>query len=150
MTPGSDSDAVATQGQPIELTLSESWALLRQEEVGRIAVVRDFGPDIFPINYLVDHGSIVFRTAEGTKLSGADGHPVAFEVDRYDAESGAAWSVVIKGLARPVRQLQQKFEVFDLPLSTWHAAPKSCFVRIEPDTVTGRRFDRTPEGGGQR
>ena len=98
-------------------------------------------PDIFPINFVVDHASVVFRTAEGTKLAGAVlGQAVAFEVDGYDARSGEAWSVVIKGRARELELMQDLFEALDLPLFPWHAAPKQRFVRIEPVEVTGRRF----------
>ena len=55
--------------------------LLRSNEVGRLAVAIANHPDIFPINYVVDHASVVFRTAEGTKLAAAVlGESVAFEV----------------------------------------------------------------------
>jgi uncharacterized protein len=47
------------------------WALLRSQEAGRLAVLIADRPEIFPINYVVDHGTVVFRTAEGTKLAGA-------------------------------------------------------------------------------
>lgn len=47
--------------------------------------------------------------------------------------------MIVKGSAQQIKQ-QQMFEVFDLPLSAWHAGPKPYFVRIEPDQVTGRRF----------
>ena len=43
--------------------------LLRTSEVGRLAVSITDHPDIFPINYVVDRGTVVFRTAEGTKLA---------------------------------------------------------------------------------
>jgi uncharacterized protein len=39
------------------------------------------GPQIFHINYVVDHGTVVFRTAAGTKLAGAAQRDVAFEAD---------------------------------------------------------------------
>jgi uncharacterized protein len=100
----------------------------------------DEQPDIFPVNYLVDHGSIVFRTAEGTKLASSVGRLVAFEVDGYDPSSGEAWSVVVKGKAREVKQLHEVLEALDLPLFPWHAAPKRRIIRIEPETVSGRRF----------
>ena len=117
------------------------WALLREAQVGRLAVAIADHPDIFPINFVVDHASVVFRTAEGTKLSAAVlGRAVAFEVDGYDAESGEAWSVVIKGQAHELELLQDLFEALDLPLFPWHASPKHRFVRIVPVEVTGRRF----------
>ena len=47
----------------------ECWTLLRHTEVGRLAVTMGTSPDIFPVNFAVDRGSVVFRTAEGTKLA---------------------------------------------------------------------------------
>lgn len=58
----------------VELSDAHSWALLRQAVVGRLAVIVDGAPDNFPVNHQVDHGSVVFRTAAGTKLAGALGH----------------------------------------------------------------------------
>ena len=57
------------------------------------------------MNHVVDGSSVVFRTAEGTKLDAANGRRVAFEIDGTDGGadggagdgSGRAWSVVVKG-----------------------------------------------------
>jgi nitroimidazol reductase NimA-like FMN-containing flavoprotein (pyridoxamine 5'-phosphate oxidase superfamily) len=115
--------------------------LLRTSEVGRLAVSITDHPDIFPINYTVDRGTVVFRTAEGTKLAAAlRGRGVAFEVDSYDPDAGEAWSVVIKGYAIEIEQMHQYLDALDLPLFPWHAGPKHRFVRIEPVEITGRRF----------
>ena len=123
------------------LSADECWALLRSAEVGRLAIAINGHPDIFPINFIVDHGAVVFRTAEGTKLAAAVlGRAVAFEVDGYDADAGEAWSVVIKGRAVELEKLPDLFDALDLPLFPWHASPKHRFVRIEPDDISGRRF----------
>ena len=126
----------------VELSTAESWGLLREQLVGRLAVLANNHPhpEIFPVNYIVDHGSIVFRTAEGTKLAAAVDRPVAFEVDGYDPASGEAWSVVVNGTAREVNKLDEVIDALDLPLFPWHAAPKPRIVRIEPDLISGRRF----------
>jgi uncharacterized protein len=124
----------------VVLNVSECWGLLRQAVVGRLAVMLDDQPDIFPVNYLADRGSIVFRTAAGTKLANSVGRQVAFEVDGYDPTSGEAWSVVVKGKAWEVKQLHDVLDALDLPLFSWHAAPKRHIIRIEPESVTGRRF----------
>src|SRR4028118_1332365 len=50
---------------------SDCWAMLRTVDVGRLAVVVDGAPDIFPVNFVVDHGTVVFRPAPGTKLGAA-------------------------------------------------------------------------------
>jgi uncharacterized protein len=134
------------------------WMLLRTAEVARLAVSVDGVPDIFPVNFVVDHGTVVFRTADGSKLAAALSNPVvAFEVDGYDTDVNEAWSVVIKGRAEEIKQLHERIESMDLPLFPWHAAPKSRFLRISPETISGRRFqvvDRTawdtPTTGARR
>ena len=99
-------------------------------------------PDIFLVNFVVDHGTIVFRTAEGTKLAAAVlGRGVAFEVDGYDADAGEAWSVVVKGHATEIERMQDVFDALDLPLFPLARRAKHRFVRIEPDDVSGRRFE---------
>jgi nitroimidazol reductase NimA-like FMN-containing flavoprotein (pyridoxamine 5'-phosphate oxidase superfamily) len=119
----------------------ECWALLRGVEVGRLGISIAAHPDIFPINFVIDHGTVVFRTAEGTKLAGAVlGRGVAFEADGYDREAGEAWSVVVKGQAREIERMLELFDALDLPLHPWHSSPKHRFVRIVPDEITGRRF----------
>jgi nitroimidazol reductase NimA-like FMN-containing flavoprotein (pyridoxamine 5'-phosphate oxidase superfamily) len=123
------------------LASNDCLELLRSNVVGRLAVSITDHPDIFPVNYVVDHGCIVFRTAEGTKLAAAVlGRGVAFEIDGYDAGLGEAWSVVVKGHAVEIEQMHEVYDALDLPLFPWQAAPKHRFVRIEPVDISGRRF----------
>ncbi len=124
------------------LNVSDCWALVRSAEVARLAVCADDQPDIFPINYVVDHGTVVFRSAPGTKLSAANGNAVALEVDGVDPTSGDVWSVVVKGTAEVLTEIHGVFEATGLPLFPWQATPKPVFVRIEPAEITGRRFRR--------
>ncbi|KRE85208.1 MULTISPECIES: pyridoxamine 5'-phosphate oxidase family protein [unclassified Arthrobacter] len=122
----------------------ECWALLRTVSVGRLAVLVDGRPDIFPVNYTVDSGTLVFRTSQGTKLSAASGDaPVAVEADGVDPETGLAWSVVIKGTAALVKSTEDVLETSRLYLFPWQSGRKDAFVRITPDSVTGRRFQVT-------
>ena len=122
-----------------ELDTEECLELLRRNEVGRLAIAIRNQPDIFPVNYVVDRGCVVFRTAEGTKLAAAVlGRGVAFEVDGVDG--GDAWSVIVKGHAVELQRMDELFAAADLPLYPWQAAPKHRYVRIEPVLVTGRRF----------
>ena len=123
------------------MTVRECWELLRSEAYGRLAVIGDDGPEIFPINAVVDHGSVVFRTASGAKLESLQADPrVAFEVDGHDHES--AWSVMMRGRARIVTSNYEGIDVAGLGVTPWQSGPKPEFVRIEPVVVTGRRFDR--------
>ncbi len=117
------------------------WDLIDSAQVGRLAVSILDHPDIFPINHVVDRETVVFRTAEGTKLAASVlGRGVAFEVDGYDAERGEAWSVVVKGWAHELERLEELMDADILPLFPWNASPKPRWVRIEPEDVSGRRF----------
>jgi uncharacterized protein len=117
------------------------WDLLEANTVGRLAVDVGGQPDIFPINYVVDHGSIVFRTLAGTKLAAAVlMRHVAFEIDGYDPADRSVWSVVIKGCATELERLTDILTAEDLPLYPWIATVKPSFVRIDARDVSGRRF----------
>lgn len=109
--------------------------------MGRLAVWVEDHPDVFRVNYVVDHGTLVFRTTAGTKLSAAlSDVPVALEIDGYDASRATAWSVVVKGRAEQIRATEEFLHTVDLLLFPWQAGPKGWFVRVQPGTVTGRRF----------
>ncbi|MGB7450161.1 MAG: pyridoxamine 5'-phosphate oxidase family protein [Ornithinimicrobium sp.] len=131
-TPG----AAATE----HLDLATCWALLRQASIGRLAVVRRGSPDIFPVNHVVDHGTLVYRTADGELFRATLHHDVAFEVDGYDPAAGRAWSVVVRGWATEGRQFTDIVDSLQLPIAPWQPGAKPRVVRIEPHTVTGRRF----------
>ena len=125
----------------VELSESACWALLRTTSVGRLAVWVDDHPDIFPLNYAVDHGTVVFRSRAGTKVSATlSDAPVALEADGYDPETKEAWSVVIKGRAEEIKDGPDLLETVELPLFPWQAGDKGRFIRIVPTTTSGRRF----------
>ena len=127
------------------LNPEQCWSLLRGVSVGRLAVWVQDHPDIFPINYKVDHGTLVFRTGEGTKLHAAlEGGPVALEADGVNQDTGVAWSVVVKGDAVGVKLTQEVLDTVGLLLFPWQAGRKDAFVRIVPTSITGRRFTVTP------
>ena len=91
------------------------------------------------MNYVVQHRTILFRTAEGTKLiSAAINNHVVFEVDDHNVAEG--WSVVVKGIARSLRTDEQIEDAERAQVLSWTASEKSHYVRILPQMVTGRRF----------
>jgi nitroimidazol reductase NimA-like FMN-containing flavoprotein (pyridoxamine 5'-phosphate oxidase superfamily) len=120
------------------LTDAECWKVLRAGSVGRVAVIdQHSGIEIFPVNYVVEHGTIVFRTARGTKLSAVDNEPtVAFEVDGRSPE-GVTTSVVALGQAEPITAHADLLDAFDIDLSTWVEASRPFFVRIVPFELRG-------------
>ena len=129
-----------------ELSEAECWELIERTVVGRLAVCLDGRAHIFPINFIRDRDAIVFRTAEGTKLSAARNQPVAFEIDGYEADRGVAWSVIVTGEATEILSGVEWSDARDLPLFPWHVGPKGHFVRIAAEELSGRQF-RAPYAG---
>jgi uncharacterized protein len=124
-----------------ELTKSECFALLAREHLGRVAVVDDRGPMVFPVNFVLDHHMLVLRTDEGTKLDAAmRGSQVAFEIDGADAATRAGWSVVVRGEAVEVTDPVELARLSKLPLHPWAPGAKAHYVRILPAAMTGRRI----------
>jgi uncharacterized protein len=129
-----------TPTQPISiLPESECWKLMSSASLGRLVTSVDGQPEIFPVNFVVQHRTVLFRTAEGTKLSSSViNNNVLFEADDHNAVEG--WSVVIRGLARTLRA-DEDIDVADkAQLLPWTATVKPHYVRIRPLRVTGRRF----------
>lgn len=125
------------------LTIEECWDKLARESVGRIGVLVDSAPEIYPINFLVDGRSIVFRTDPGGKLRGLDQSPaVCFEVDHLDPQDQTGWSVVVKGRAKELTASEDRNAVEHLPLKFWPLGEKTHWVRIRAIEVTGRRIHR--------
>lgn len=125
----------------VHLTDRECWSLLSKHAVARLAVDVGGRPDIFPINYIVEGKTIIFRSGAGTKFAGAVlGRHVAVEIDGLDESDRSVWSVVVKGTAHEITDMTERFAADDLPLYPWVASDKPNFVRIEPHLTTGRRF----------
>ena len=127
-------------GQPVTiLSATESWDLLSSVALGRLVTSVDGQPEIFPVNFVVQHRTILFRTAEGTKLvSTAINNRVLFEVDDHNVAEG--WSVIVKGTARILHGNDELDEAERAQLLSWTSPAKQHFVRVIPSVITGRRF----------
>jgi nitroimidazol reductase NimA-like FMN-containing flavoprotein (pyridoxamine 5'-phosphate oxidase superfamily) len=117
----------------------ECWDLLKSVALGRLVTSVDGRPEIFPVNFVVQRRTVLFRTAEGTKLiSAAINNHVVFEADEHDVAEG--WSVIVKGVARTLRTDEQIEEAERAGLLSWTAPAKTHYVRVIPEIITGRRF----------
>ena len=122
-----------------ELSTDECWEMLREEEFGRLAFRLLDEVHITPINYAVDRPTLLFRTAEGSKLLGiVMGAPVAFEIDRYGEET--ARSVVLRGSARLLPE-DEAHRAENLRLRPWVPGLRYNVVEIVPAVVSGRQFE---------
>lgn len=121
------------------LPVHECWDLLAGVTLGRLVTSVSGQPEIFPVNYVVQRHTVLYRTAEGTKLvSTAMNNRVLFEVDDHDVAGG--WSVIVKGTARACRSNEEIEEAERAQVLPWTASEKSHYVRIIPEVITGRRF----------
>lgn len=121
------------------LSERECWELLGSASVGRLVTRVGETVEVAPINYVVDGGSLVFRTAAGNKLAELTSDPrVVFETDAYDMDGG--WSVVVRGVAHVIDDEVLVEEAERLPLQPFVPTFKPIFVRIMVDSVSGRDF----------
>ncbi len=131
------------------LPVHECWDLMAGVTLGRLVTSVDGQPEIFPVNYAVQNRTVLFRTAEGTKLvSTAINSRVLFEVDDHNVAEG--WSVIVKGRARSLRTDEQIEEAERAQLLPWTSTEKTHYVRVIPEIVTGRRFRFGPPLLGSR
>ena len=140
-----DDDPGADGARRLEtLDRDECLALLTHEGfLGRLGVVVDGRPEIFPVNYIADSGAVVFCTAEGTKLNAVrQGSPVSFEVDDHNPLHHAGWSVVVRGPAVVVTDPGELARLRGGPLRPWVRGARANWVRIEIVEISGRRLPR--------
>jgi len=127
-----------------DLSVDECLELLRSHQFGRIAVIIDGNPIVFPVNYGIDGDAVVFRTAPGTKLSGAAMGRVAFEIDGTDESARSGWSVIVQGVGSEITgALDHRSEQLrHLDVQPWVPGEQARWVEILPKSVTGRRLRR--------
>jgi nitroimidazol reductase NimA-like FMN-containing flavoprotein (pyridoxamine 5'-phosphate oxidase superfamily) len=117
----------------------ESWQLLASMTLGRLVTIVAGQPEIFPVNFVVQRRTVLFRTAEGRKLlSSVIDERVAFEADDHDFDGG--WSVVVKGRADAMSDEADLERADRAQLLSWTPSVKQHYVRIVAAEITGRRF----------
>ena len=133
------------------LSENECLALLGAPDLGRVAFASEDTVEIFPANYAMEGSIICFGTSPGTKLDAVPNTGVAFEVDSWDPDTGAGWSVVAKGgaeeittnIGRVAEHLRRLPVQPAAPGARWH------WLAIRPAEITGRRF-RVPPAAAER
>lgn len=115
--------------------------LLRDAEVGRVALTVNGLPMIFPVNFRFIGDHVLFLTGTGTKLAAALAHAiVAFEVDHADPVTRSGWSVHLIGIASLSRSIADFAEADLADLEPWTPATRPYLVAIQPYEITGRRL----------
>jgi uncharacterized protein len=127
----------------MELDRAECLRLLGEGTVGRLVVPTPAGtPLIRPVNYALDPASqsVVFRCAEGTKLTSLVRAAHAwFEIDEIDDAARTGWSVIVAGVTEAVTRPDDVRRLEGLGLDSWAAGPAAKWFRIRARVVSGRR-----------
>jgi nitroimidazol reductase NimA-like FMN-containing flavoprotein (pyridoxamine 5'-phosphate oxidase superfamily) len=129
-----------------ELDVAECLRLITPGGVGRIAYSGRYGPTVYPVNYRLWEGMIVFRTSPDsptdsdlrTGIPGAE-YRVAFEIDAFDSDAREGWSVLIQGSAHHMDSEPERAAVRAAGVEPWPAGDRDQFVRIMPSRISGRR-----------
>jgi hypothetical protein len=129
-----------------EISEEECLQLLGRHQLGRLGLIVDDQPLIFPVNYALSHRVVTFRTAHGTKLANAPGAKVAFEIDDYDEANRVGWSVLVQGVAVDATTALDDVSWIARGGTPRPLAPgvKIHRLAIKPNSITGRRFNLDP------
>jgi hypothetical protein len=140
-------DATSFQGRDFgpegleALEPAECLRLLGTVPVGRLVFHEAGLPAVRLVNFVVDEGSVLFRTKAGQKYAAAlRGDVVAFEADEYDSERHLGWTVTAVGHAWAVTDRAELDRIAALPLRPWAPGGRSNVVRVDVETIRGRRL----------
>jgi uncharacterized protein len=122
--------------EALELSTGDCELLLASQEIGRIAVVDNGFPLVFPINYrMASFGGklvIAIRTRTDNVIDRL-GRPVCFEIDGIDASHDGGWSVLVRGT------LVESSPDPDLDTRPINSEGRDAWRVIVPTHISGRR-----------
>src|SRR6266567_3630319 len=121
------------------LSEEESLGLLAGARVGRVAIGQGGIPAVLPVNFVMVGTEVMFFTGPGMKLDAArQGKSVAFQVDNIDVKRHLGWSVMVAGPMSPADPASRP-RAEALGLYPWVAGDRHHLVRIQPESISGRR-----------
>lgn len=139
----------AVGGEFFLLDRGESLRLLATQRVGRLIFTVGALPAVRLMNFALDEGLIVLRTAANTTVARrVDGAVVAFEADVLDDATSSGWSVIVTGRAALVTDPALIRRYQRVALVPWALGDRDQYVTITIELVEGRRV-RRPAGPSQ-
>ena len=96
---------------------------------------------VYPVNYAVHDGAILFRTRRGGDLDASTlNRWVAFEIDEADNLYHEGWSVLVVGRGSHVTESSELASLTSVRLMPWADEDRCLVVRIPLHEVTGRHI----------
>ena len=127
----------------VDIDDRECEALLARTPLGRLGVIVDGRPEIFPVNHVFDDVDrcVTFPTNAMTKLHAALDWPwVAYEVDGIDESPMSGWIVLVVGRAEEITDPDKISHLASRRHVVWRGGQRLHWLRIVPAKVTGRRI----------
>lgn len=126
------------RGELKELTREECLELVAAKSVGRVAYCSPDGPEVLPLNYVLEGETLLFRTSPHTALGRRLRLDVAaFQVDEIDDYTETGWSVLFRGTVSAVDH--DELPPADERPEPWAGGLRPLHLRLSPRTITGRR-----------
>ncbi len=121
----------------MSLTEDECIALLSARTVGRIAVVHEGYPAVFPVNYVMvraEEGFMIAIRTRPTNVIDRVDELVAFQIDSTEVSRDRGWSVLVRGrlLAVTPDEVYDSHPILD---------GRDAWRIVIPHVVTGRKVD---------
>jgi hypothetical protein len=114
-------------------------ALLQSGGIGRVAFRASEQLVVFPVNFRVLDGDVVFRSRhDGSIDQLAPDEPVSFEVDHIDDTMSEGWSVLATGTVHVVREPDELRQVQALGIEPWAGGDRHTYFRLSVTGLTGR------------
>ena len=134
---------MTVQTWEIHLGDAECRTLLAGAALGRLGVIVNGRPEIFPVNHVYDaaSGCVMFPTNHRTKLQAALDWPwVSFEVDGAGPDGDGGWSVAMVGHAEEMVDPEEIAAAARRRDVQWAAGDAVTWIRIVPSKISGRRI----------
>ena len=110
----------------------ECWELLREVNIGRLALSWGAFPAIVPVYFFTDGFDLVICLGnDGVPDRSVDHAVVAFAADAVDPASGTGWTVQVQGMTYVEKDPDPPFDCDE------HGAGR--IVRLMPATMSGHR-----------
>lgn len=129
-------------GRLEELDVDTAIRLLAEHHVGRVAFNDEGGPLVFPVNYVFDRGTVVFRSDADSKWrAAAERQVVSFQIDHVDEIRQVGWSVLVRGRLTEVVDPTELARLDAIDLHPFVGGEgKHHHLRVVPRVITGRRI----------
>ena len=120
----------------------ESLRLLATNPVSRVRIRVTGSPTVFPVRHqVVDFGTIVFRGDDVSQYADtSSGVRMSLEAEGIEDGDPLGWYVRVDGVARDVVDATELARLGELAGKPRGAGPKTHWIQLRPDTITGRRY----------